>query len=800
MSVHPQSIIFSKKPSSMFRVLAYCYLFTLVPICAICQELNTSIGQWRSHLPYTAGPHVTQSEETIYYGTKWSILTINKMDQAVDFLDKIDGLSTVGIAGLKYHPGQKTLITAYGNSVLDLLDSQGSVTTLKQIANFTNFVGQKEIYQMVPDSDSTILLATNYGLSRLNVKRKEFEFTTFGVPVLHVATFQNFIYMATEEGIYRIALTAKNLQNLGNWTLLGPEEGFPSAYASAVMAVFNNSLFFDLDGIIHRYDGQEVIREPQEEGYNVQFLSSEGVHLLIGYRCAGCSGGRLTYLDLNGNRGVIPDGCFGLPNFAIEDATGRIWIADRFRSFRILNNLSDQSCQFLDLNSPYSENNREMAIHNGQLWLASGGVTQQFSYRFLDHGFASFIDGQWNIFNRYSQDFMLGRNPSIPDDDLYDIITIAIRPDDGMIFAGSFLEGLIQYDGENFTLHDNENSSLQNAVGDIARTRITGLAFDNANNLWVANHTAPRPISVYTRAGEWQSFRPSCGVGEIHAVDVDPNGFKWFVSNSNSVGLMVFDEGEIGDNTDDRCRIFNENNSNLPTNIVNCVSADLDGDVWVGTGEGIVIFECGSGAFDPNCLGTLRVFTAEDEFNEYLLANEEVQTIAVDGANRKWIGTKNGVFVLSADGEEELFRFTESNSPLPDNNIIDIAINDQNGEVFIGTNKGVVSYRSDAIQGTNLFSSSLEVYPNPVKPEYRGPVTIRGLARDAVVKITDISGRLVFQTEALGGQAIWNGTDYNGRRVNSGVYLIFASSNASTVGFVGKPGSAVGRILFIRGE
>lgn len=770
----------------------------LAPLPA--QELNTAIGQWRSHLPYNAGPYVTQSSDFVYYGTEWSVLRINKADRAVDFIDKTDGLSNVGLSGIRYHPGTDQLVIAYENSVIDLLPAEGPVTTLNQIANFSNFVGERSINHILPDSDSTVLLAASYGVSQLNLRRVEFSFTAFtGVPVRQVARYQDFLYAATEEGIYRIPETNPNPQNFGNWSLLGPETGFPPLYSSTNVLAFAGRLYLDIDGEVFAWDGTELHAFHQEPGYTLQYLSGQGEHLLLGYRCDGCNGGRLIFYDPNGDSGQAPGNCFGQPHYAIEDQAGRIWFGDVFRGFRVLNSLDADACEVLSFNSPWSQENREIAIRNNEVWLAAGGFTQQFTYRFLDHGFASLIDGQWQIYNRFTEPVMQGKNPDDTGDDLFDVMTIAIRPDDGMIFAGSFLEGLLQYDGEEMTLYDDRNSSLSNAVGDASRTRVTGLAFDADHNLWIANHTAPRPVSVFTREGEWMSFRPSCNVGEIHQLTVDLNGYKWFVSNSSSVGLIVFDSGQLDDPGDDRCRVFTQNNSSLPTNQVNCLDTDLDGNVWVGTGQGIVIFDCGSGAFEPICQGTLRVFTEDDDFNDYLLANENVQTIAVDGANRKWVGTQNGIFVLSDDGEEELLRFTASNSPLPDDNIIDIEVNDETGEVFIGTDKGMVSYRSDATGAGRLFSSTVEVFPNPVRPEYRGPITIRGLARDAIVKITDINGRLVFQTEALGGQAVWNGTDYNGRRANSGIYLVFAASNSRTAGF-GEPGAAVARILFIRGE
>jgi hypothetical protein len=198
--------------------------------------------------------------------------------------------------------------------------------------------------------------------------------------------------------------------------------------------------------------------------------------------------------------------------------------------------------------------------------------------------------------------------------------------------------------------------------------------------------------------------------------------------------------------------------------------------VWIGTGEGVVSFECGSNVFDANCTGRKRIVTV-DGFNAYLLETEEVKTIAVDGANRKWFGTNNGVFVQSPDGISQVALYTNTNSPLFDNAITDIAIDQKSGETWIGTEKGIISLRIEATKGGNINSTAPYAYPNPVRPDYDGPIAIYGLARDANVKITDIAGNMVYEGKALGGQAVWNGRDYLGRRAASGVYLIMATSS-----------------------
>jgi ligand-binding sensor domain-containing protein len=323
------------------------------------------------------------------------------------------------------------------------------------------------------------------------------------------------------------------------------------------------------------------------------------------------------------------------------------------------------------------------------------------------------------------------------------------------------------------------------------------LAADEEGNMWVSNQNAfdGMPLHRIDPEGNWTSFSSTCSQDDLYQIAIDRNGAKWIIIGNGTSGILLFDEGEIDDTSDDQCRVFTATNSNLPTNETNCVTVDLDGDVWVGTNAGILIFECGGNAFDNSCVGSLRIVD-RDGFNEYLFKTQAVQAIAVDGANRKWIGTTNGVYLISPDGEEELIHFTTDNSPLLDNNIRDITINERTGEVFFGTDLGIISYQSDAVKGTRLNSQDVEVFPNPVRPEYEGPITFRGLARDANVKITDANGKLVYETQALGGQAIWNGRDYNGRKVQTGVYLIFSTSNPRIAGLA-QADAVVAKVVFI---
>ncbi len=214
---------------------------------------------------------------------------------------------------------------------------------------------------------------------------------------------------------------------------------------------------------------------------------------------------------------------------------------------------------------------------------------------------------------------------------------------------------------------------------------------------------------------------------------------------------------------------------NLPGTSVFAIAEDIEGEIWVGTDEGVAVFYSPNDILTDDRSDAQQILVNVDGYVQYLLETEIVKAIAIDGANKKWFGTERaGVFLLSADGTEQIHHFTEDNSPLFSNNITSLAINEKTGEVFIGTAKGLISYKSTATGGGTT-NDSVYAYPNPVRPGYGGPIAIKGLVRDAIVKITDITGSVIYETRAEGGQAIWNGYSFDGRKASTGVYLVFIS-------------------------
>ena len=746
-------------------------------IFSLQSQTNLKIGQWESHLPYVKGTSVTQSDTKVYFGTDFSVAVIDKNDNTapIQRISKTDGLSNVGVRNVKYHPTQKTLMVIYEDGVIDLVPEEGDLTTLFFIKDFNNIVGQKIIYDIHVSGEETFLLSTNYGISEVNIVTNEFVFTTFTneLKVFGICKYEGFIYAAAEDGLYRVSENNAFIDAFGQWEYLGEESGLPVDYSASAVAVYDDELYLGADTTVFKVNptvsAEPIFSDPE---LNVSFLSSEGAKLVIGYDGNGGRGKTFTLAAENVIELLSPV-CATRPLDALEDAQGRVWIADLFTGYHLV---TGDDCQIITTDSPPSVRNNTLEVYNGELWVTSGGISLNSGPLGFAEGFYSYIDQDWTVFNRETE-------PIIASNAITDFVPIVIHPETGDVYAGSYFDGLIHYDRETLNYIDDSTSSMNNAVGDEARTRVSGLAFDSQNNLWVSNYLGTNPVSVMRTDGSWEDF--TCTSTRLVGVTIDDFDNKWMTSLQSSVGFVVFDEKE------NRCKSFSTGNSLLESNKVNCITKDLDGDMWVGTQEGIIIFECGD-PFDESCVGSQRIVTVEGD-GAALLKDESVRCITIDGANRKWVGTGSGIFVLSPDGRDEIVYLSEDNSPLFDNVINDIAIDGENGKVYIGTDKGIQALRGEATKGGAVNVTKPNVFPNPVRPEYTGPIAINGLATDADVKITDAMGQLIYETTALGGQAIWDGNDYNGRRAASGVYLVLSARTSN----LNKSDAVVAKILIM---
>ena len=219
----------------------------------------------------------------------------------------------------------------------------------------------------------------------------------------------------------------------------------------------------------------------------------------------------------------------------------------------------------------------------------------------------------------------------------------------------------------------------------------------------------------------------------------------------------------------------------LPDNTVNTMIEDQEGQIWIGTNNGVAYFPFPFLVFEDDEFEAIRPIYE----GNYLFRNESISSLEVDGGNRKWIGTQKGAWLFGPDCTELVIHFDHENSPILSENIIDIEVNQVSGEVFFSTDKGLISYRGNAVAPEEKHTN-VKIFPNPVTPNFNGIVGIQGLPFDSIVKITDISGNLVYQTRSEGGMATWNVLDLNGERPNTGVYLVFSSTEDGSDTFVGK--------------
>ncbi len=753
-------------------LLGFSILFFLTKAPVLDAQSNIPIGAWKSYLPYQKGVKITQSDTKIIYATDWSLFTIDKEDESVDFISKVDGLSDVGINLIEYDSFNDQLIVIYDNSNIDILKND-QIINVTDLLNNVNIVGDRSVEDVHIANAQYCYLATAFGIVEYDLQALEFGFTAFtDVQVYDITTVSDYIYAATDDGVYYNRLDGTiNLADFSTWGLLDESFGLPVLYESQVIGARGDQVYIaTIDSLfIGDQSGFDVLIETPEN-FNPEFLKTEQEIIIYGMRDDGTAS-KVLFIDSENNIIESPGGCINRLRDASIDEKMQVWYGDDWRGIRRSSTIGGDCTRF-NYNSPLTQEGTEIDFKGSYVYVASGGASESYGYTFTRNGFYAFEDGQWSTFNETNVEL-------IQQEEIINLYSIAAHPSKDKLYIGSFWNGIIERDlnTDDFTHWNVENSSLDFDMGDQSRIKVTSMEFDDDDNLWVANFGADQPLSVLTSEGNWFSFDVGTNRNLIDMV-IDPFGYKWMVSLGSSGGLYIFDDNNtINDPTDDRTRLLNSSNSTISTSQVNCVAVDLDGDVWLGTAEGPIVFECGSGSFDlSGCEGARRK-VLQDGIPGNLLITEDIRTIAVDGANRKWFGTRNGIFVQSADGETQVLEFNEDNSSLFDNNIIDMAFNGETGEMFILSDRGLQSYRTDALDPERRhIDENIYAFPNPVRSDYQGPIAIKGLVEDADIKITDINGKLIFETIANGGQAIWDGNDYTGRRAASGVYLVFSSS------------------------
>lgn len=741
-------------------------------IILVCCEVNFSRAQgippvdmWREHLPYGSAIKVENSGNIIFAATPYSVFSVEAASKDIRRYSRVTGLAETGISTIRYDSATKKLFIAYSNSNLDIL-SNNTLINISDIKR-RNISGDKNIYD-VYFSGNNAYLSTGFGIVVVDIQKSEIKDSYFIAPsggnlkVNSTSIYNGAIYASTTTGLLRCSLNA-DPRNFINWQIIS---SLPLQECRYVMNFGNRLLALYGDTILSYNGNISTIFYSSSARITAISKSSNNDNLLV-TETSSSNAGKLLVLDQSGNLQQVMQstGNLQLPLSSIW-SEGSYWIADQYSG---LVKASNNTYERIIPNSPFELSSGEMIFHKGRLFVAAGAVNTAWNYTYNRFGLYQFADGKWNYYNQFNNLLL---------DTVLDIITVAADPATDDLYYGSYGGGLLKLNSNGgITIY--KQGYLQPAIGDPASYRVAGLAFDQQHNLWISNYGAVNNLVVKKADGSWKSFAIPFQLTENASaqITIDDNNQVWIVSPKGN-GLICFNYGNDIDNTaDDRWKLFRvgAGNGNLPDNEVYCTVKDKNGLIWIGTANGIALISCTGELFTSNCEATIPL-VQQGNFAGILFGNEEVRTIAIDGANRKWVGTGNGLWLISSDGEKIISRFTEDNSPLLSNDINRITIDPQAGEVFISTFKGLSSFRGNATEPSDDNRDVL-VFPNPVPPAYSGNIAIRGLVNNARVKITELNGRLVFETTALGGQANWNGMDYRGRKVASGAYLVFVSAH-----------------------
>jgi hypothetical protein len=743
--------IFQKTISS-FRKLLTSYplllapYFLLLAFDSFAQQIP--IGSWRVHISYNSIKSIALDDDYIFGATSNGVMVLDRDDNSITSYSKMSGLSGTTVTFIQYDNTTEQLLIAYEDGKIDVI--KGNAIKALDPTQTTSITGTKSINH-IAIHEGLAYLSADFGvvvfdLARAEVKETWRDLGAGGETLkINATTFRgDSIYLATDKGVLAGDLD-DNLLDFNNYkryntgTFSGAIEAV-AAFNDKIYAAINNSGLFSYNSS----SGTWAI-ESYLTGETFTFLNASANNLLAG------AANKLWKINAGNTITEVTNEKIDDPLFAIEE-NGKLWIGDNVNGL-----LSDANGIFQSYlpNGPSQTNAFRLAYADGSIYAIAGGYTSAF-VRLNNAGVADeFTDGIWRAQST----------------SLTDITDVVVDPSGNSYFA-SFGEGLERQrtDGT-VDIFNAGNSPLVNLNSPGKFVNITALA-NSSDGLWVGNYGAVNSLHLLKTDNTWESFAAPV-VAARYPVDlaVDFSNYVWMIANpAQGGGIYVYDRTSKGYEY-----ITDASGSGaLPSKNVRSIAVDHDGLVWVGTDIGVAYF------FEPSGEAVKPIYESR-----FLLRDDKVTAIAIDGGNRKWMGTERGVWLFNATGEVMIYNFTTDNSPILSNVVRDIAINHKTGEVFFATDKGIVSYRSDATESNSVFQT-VQIFPNPVTNNFNGSVGINGLATNATVKITDISGKLIWQTQANGGTTTWNVRDYNGRRAATGVYLVFAATSDGVESVVGK--------------
>lgn len=746
----------------MLRILSTLLISFIIIGNGFAQKTKyNGVGRWRTHFPYKDVKQIQEAGDFIFVLPEKGFFTYHQPSGEINIYSKVNGFSDIDIALMRYVAEENKMIFVYKTGNIDILNLND--WTIKNIPDILrkSIFGDKNFYD-IQYFDNKAYLSSSFGIIVIDLSKLEISdsYKNIGpggivVPVYSTMRYNNYIYAGTNFGILRAKAEETNLSDFQNWQI------FKSGYESKLLRIFANKLYAVNDSLFQEYDDVNWQNVKNSNKRNTQSIEISHNKLIETHW-----GG---FLIIN-NQGNIDSVRENQMLCGIIDKNSIIWTGGD--DLGLINIKPNGNYGYFGLNGPNGITTNTIASYKEEMWVTSGGPGYVFGPTFNGSGYYHFIDNKWE--NR----------PQTPEElrSMYDFSSIAINESTNEVWLGSHGTGLAHIqNGKFLERFDFTNSTLRKQAG--LFTIVPGIALDSKGNLWAANYDTDSCVSVRLRNGKWQNYKLNTKyVGEMVIDDLDQ---KWMITpRIGNSGLVVFKETSGGKAQRERLLMKGKGLGDLPSNRVNAIVKDKDNEIWIGTDEGLAVFFNPLRAFDPE-EDAQRIIVEQNGIVGYLLGNEAINDLAIDGANRKWAATNNGVFLLEKDGTSVIEHFTTENSPLPSNIVKSVGINGVTGEVFFGTDNGIISYGGNATDATDEHSQ-VKIYPNPVRENYNGNITITGLPDYATVKITDVSGKLIYETLSNGGIATWNGRLFNGSKPKTGIYLIFSSNKEDKESLVSK--------------
>lgn len=772
------NISFSFSLLDMQLKKGFLFIFNILSLFSFSQ---VKVGQWVDHLSYDYANGVAKVGDIVYVSNGSGLGTYNVSDNSIEKLTKIEGLSDIGVKLLRKNDYNNYLLVIYENTNIDVIKPDGKIINISDIKRKI-IPGKKNINEVYFNA-GLAYISCGFGIVVFDTEKMEIKNTYYlgnGISTLEVYQVtknDTAVFAATPTGIY-YGNNNKNLSNYQNWKSLN--NGLAAGPYNSIVN-FNGKIITNYSEILKSNTSlKDTLYEYTSSGWlkysiNTNYIGFENRKLYDYSKY-----NKLLILDqwglaeftTNGTRTNYLSG-YGFDNAQINDAfyenNNNFWVADNRYGLIKSGGAPWTPNEKISINGPDNSLVNDIDIKDGVLVVAPVYLGDVFNSQYLNYKPSIYQDSEWKSLK------------SIIPDSLKDINAVAIDPNDKTHIAFACMSyGIIDMKSNQIqAVYQYGNSPLVGLNGG-SDIRITGVSFDKKSNLWASITLGKKCISIRKPNNTWTllNFEQFVVEPTVTKIIFDKYDQAWIILARN-VGLMVYkDVNGLSQPNSSNTKFLTTaiGNGKLPVTDVRSICEDKDGKIWIGTGKGVSVFYNPENVFSTTNWDSQQILIEQDGHVQILLENDAITAIAVDGVNRKWIGTESsGVYCFSPDGQKEIYHFTQENSPLYSNLIKDIVTDETTGDVFIATDKGIESYRTSIIKGFDDFTE-VHAYPNPIRPGFSGPVYVTGLIDETDVKITDVSGNLVWATKSQGGQIEWNLQTFTGTKATSGTYLIYCAS------------------------